>query len=270
MGPERTLLRTTPPGPLAEKDLDAAIPHLTQWQGKLGSRRRLVALVNEYEKLGKQAERIYVYGSQRYDEDTRVGRSLQMRQEASRPIRTCSRRLRGIRPEILAVGKPNIHKYVGEQPKLEEYQLYFDDILRAAPHTLTAAEEKMIARMGHGEAGGTVHSVFTSAELPFPESRYRRARRYGSMRAAYSKYRASPTRPTATPCSTRSGCATATSSARWPRRSTRTCCRTSPTRTCASSRARSTRRCSISTSRAASTSSCSPTCTRTCRRCTAT
>ena len=59
----------------AKKDLDAAIPHVTQWQGKLGeSSANLVALVNETEKLGMQADRIYVYGSQRYDEDTRVSK----------------------------------------------------------------------------------------------------------------------------------------------------------------------------------------------------
>jgi oligoendopeptidase F len=49
--------------------------------------------------------------------------------------------------------------------------MFFDDILRAAPHTLSAEEEKVYARMSElADTGGTVHSVFTDAELPFPGS----------------------------------------------------------------------------------------------------
>jgi oligoendopeptidase F len=177
----------------AKKELDAAIPHLAQWQGKLGeSSANLVALVNEYEKVGMQADRIYVYGSQRYDEDTRVSRTMQMQQEALQAYTNLQSATAWIRPEILAVGKPTIDRYIAEQPKLKEYQQYFDDILRAAPHTRTAGEEKIIAQTGAmAEAGSTVHSVFTSAELPFPEITLSTGEKVRLDAAAYSKYRAS-------------------------------------------------------------------------------
>src|SRR5688572_30742218 len=67
----------------AKKELVAAIPGLSKWQGKLGqSSADLAGAMTEVEKLSIQADRIYAYGLQRYDEDTRVSRALSMKQEA--------------------------------------------------------------------------------------------------------------------------------------------------------------------------------------------
>jgi oligoendopeptidase F len=71
--------------------------------------------------------------------------------------------------------------------------MFFDDILRAAPHTLTPAEEKVFARMAAlGEAGGTLQSVFRAADLPFPEVTFSTGEKVRLDAAAYSKWRASP------------------------------------------------------------------------------
>ena len=48
--------------------------------------------------------------------------------------------------------------------------VFFDDTLRAAPHTLSESEEKIVARTGlMADTGKTVYSAFTGAEMPFPK-----------------------------------------------------------------------------------------------------
>jgi oligoendopeptidase F len=177
----------------AKKQFDLDVPQLAQYQGKLGeSSATLAAVMTTVEKLGMQADRIYVYGSQRYDEDTRVSSTMSMQQGAIQAYTDLQAATSWIRPEVLAVGKPTIDKYIAEQPKLQEYRLYFDDILRAAPHTRTASEEKIIAQSGAiAQTGATVHSVFTNAELPFPTVTLANGDKVRIDASAYEKYRAS-------------------------------------------------------------------------------
>ena len=128
-----------------------------------------------------------------YDQDTRVGRSLQMKQQMTQLYTEYQSATAFMRPEILAIGREKIDQYLAAEPKLRQYRMFFDDILRAAPHTLSSEEEKVYARMGElADTGGTVHSVFTDAELPFPEVTLSNGEKVQLDAAAYTKYRASP------------------------------------------------------------------------------
>jgi oligoendopeptidase F len=155
----------------SKQELMQSLPALGAWQGKLGeSAASLNAGMAAWEQASRRAERLYAYASQLYDQDTRVGRSLQMQQEMSQVYSSFQAATSFMRPEILALGREKIDAYLAAEPKLGQYHMFFDDILRAAPHTLTPAEEKVFARMASlGEAGGTLQSVFRSADLPFPE-----------------------------------------------------------------------------------------------------
>jgi oligoendopeptidase F len=146
-----------------------------------------------WEQVSLQADRLYSYAFQVYDQDTRIGRSLQMQQEMSQVYTDFQAATAFMRPEILALDRSTIDRYVALEPKLGQYRMFFDDILRAAPHTLTPAEEKVFARMeALGDTGGTVHSVFTSAELPYADLTLASGEKVRLDAAAYAKYRASP------------------------------------------------------------------------------
>jgi oligoendopeptidase F len=177
----------------AKKRFDQEFPQLAQFQGKLGeSSATLAAAMTAVEKLAMQADRIYAYGEQRYDEDTRVSSTLSMQQGAIQSYTDFQAATAWIRPEVLSIGKSTVDRYIAEQPKLQEYRLYFDDILRAAPHTRSASEEKIIAQTGAmAQAGATVHSVFTNAELPFPTVTLSTGETVRIDASAYEKYRAS-------------------------------------------------------------------------------
>ncbi|MEY2919949.1 MAG: hypothetical protein RL261_1254 [Pseudomonadota bacterium] len=178
----------------AKQEFIQSLPALSAWQGKLGeSPASLRDGMAAWEQASRRADRLYAYASQLYDQDTRVGRSLQMQQEMSQAYSSFQAATSFMRPEILALGREKIDAYLAAEPKLGQYHMFFDDILRAAPHTLTPAEEKVFARMAAlGEAGGTLQSVFRSADLPFPEVTFSTGEKVRLDASAYSKWRASP------------------------------------------------------------------------------
>jgi oligoendopeptidase F len=180
---------------VAAKDaLKAGIPSLGRWQGRLGeSPATLLAAMTDWEKAYRSLERVYVYASAVSDQDTRVARNQQMAQQAAQVYSELQTATAYMRPEILAIGRPTIERFIAEEPRLAQYRMYLDDILRAAPHTLTPPEEKILARAGLlAQAGGAVHSVFTNADLPYPEVTLSTGEKVRLDASAYGKYRASP------------------------------------------------------------------------------
>jgi oligoendopeptidase F len=177
-----------------KQELVQSLPALAAWQGKLGaSSASLLEGMTAWEQASRRVDRLYAYAFQVYDQDTRVSRSLQMQQEMSQVYSSFQSTTSFMRPEILALGRERIDAYLAAEPQLGQYRMFFDDILRAAPHTLTPAEEKVFARMSLlGEAGSTLQSVFRSADLPFPEVTFSTGEKVRLDNAAYSKWRASP------------------------------------------------------------------------------
>jgi oligoendopeptidase F len=180
---------------VAAKDaLKAEIPSLGRWQGRLGeSPAALLGAMTDWEKAYRRLERVYVYASAVSDQDTRVARNQQMAQQAAQVYSELQTATAFMRPEILAIGRPTIERFIAEEPRLAQYRMFLDDILRAAPHTLTPPEEKVLARAGLlAQAGGAVHSVFTNADLPYPEVTLSTGEKVRLDASAYGKYRASP------------------------------------------------------------------------------
>jgi len=178
----------------AKDSLRKEIPQLARWQGRLGeSPATLLAAMSDWEKAYRQLERVYVYASTLSDEDTRVARTQQMQQQAAQVYSELQTATAFMRPELLAVGRPTIERFLAEEPRLTQYRMFLDDILRAAPHTLSQAEEKVVARAGLlAQAPGAVHSVFTNADLPFPEITLSTGEKVRLDASAYNRYRASP------------------------------------------------------------------------------
>jgi oligoendopeptidase F len=178
----------------AKQELQKSLPALGDRQGKLGgSASDLLAGMAAWERASNQVDRLYAYAFQLYDQDTRVGRALQMQQEMSQVYSQFQSAVSFMRPEILAIGRDKIDAFLAQEAQLRPYRMYLDDILRAAPHTLTPPEEKIFAKMSSlGEAGGTVQSVFRSADLPFPEVTLSNGEKVRLDASAYTKYRASP------------------------------------------------------------------------------
>jgi oligoendopeptidase F len=178
----------------AGQSIGQQLPSLARWQGKLGeSPATLLAALGEWEAASREVDRYFAYAMQLSDQDTRVARPQQMRQQATQVYTELQTATAFMRPEILAVGRPTIERFLAAEPRLGQYRMFLDDILRAAPHTLSPAEEKIVAQAGAmAPTGQQVHNVFTNADLPFPEVTLSTGEKVRLDASAYTKYRASP------------------------------------------------------------------------------
>ena len=74
-------------------------------------------------------------------------------------------------PEIMAISDETLDSFYAAQPKLERYRRYLTNMRRRRAHTLSAAEEKLLAAAG--EMSGTASDVFgkfSNADLTFPDA----------------------------------------------------------------------------------------------------
>ena len=248
----------------AKDELARRIPELAKFQGRLGeSRRHALRGASTPAWTSSATSRGWpstpACGS---DEDTRdqqaprdePGRRSSSAWTSAPPSPTCGPRSS---PSGAAkVKRLRRRRARGSRPTA----MFLDDILRCAPHTLSAAEEKIVAQAGDlADAGGVDPRRLHQRRVALPRrSRCRPARRCASTPPAYTQYRAScRTAPTATaglPGVLRRP--TRASSAPTAPRSTRSVQGARlRARRCASSTAASRPRCSATTSRRRSTRS---------------
>ena len=98
-------------------------------------------------------------------------------------------------PEVLALGKPRVDAMLAADPKLAIYRFPLERILRAAPHTLDAEGEALIASFGRmDDAGASTYQILTNADMPWPTVKLADGTDVKLNPTAYEKYRESENR----------------------------------------------------------------------------
>ena len=181
----------------ADKDkLVSELPELRKFQGALGSSAsRLADALETQSRLDKELARLYVYASMSSDQDTRVSAYQGMEQEMIQLNSSLGTEEAFIQPEILKIDKATIERFVAEEPRLHVYRHYLEDIERQRAHTLSNAEEKLLAGSSVMASGpSSVYGIFTDADFPYPSVPLSDGKTVKLDKAAFSLYRASPNR----------------------------------------------------------------------------
>lgn len=180
----------------ARENLVRRVPTLAHFKGHLGaSADSLLAALSLRMELSRELSRLSTYASQLADQDIRVSRHVEMRDAAEQ----LGVRLRStasfIRPEILSIGAEKVRAFLAAESRLKEYQPYLEDILRYAPHTLSAEEERIAAQSDRmANSGSTIRDLFNNAELPWPSVTLSTGETVRLDDAAYTNYRQAPNR----------------------------------------------------------------------------
>jgi oligoendopeptidase F len=176
------------------EELSARIPGLAAYQGKLGlSGKDLFAALDAIMALMQDLGRLQVYASMRSDEDTRVGKAWQMSQAATDLGTKSASATAYLAPEIIAIGKEKMNGFIAAEPRLAPYSTWLAELLRYAPHTLSAPEEKVAAQAGlMASAPESAHSAFTNSDMPYPFVRLADGKEVRLDEQGYTQYRALP------------------------------------------------------------------------------
>lgn len=181
----------------AEKDSVAGgLDGLLQYKEKLAeSSDALFQCLDMVSALSKSLNRLGSYASMASDLDLRNAHYIGLQQEVNQLSTHFGSKASFIEPELLKLTSSDIDRFIREQPKLEVYRFYLDDLQRRKKHKLSEKEEKIIAETGMMASGPEdIYSIFTNAELPFPEVSLADGKTATLNQAGYGRYRAAADR----------------------------------------------------------------------------
>ncbi len=181
----------------AAKDAIAReLPTLRGYQGRLGSSAQVLAdALETMSRLDKDIARLSVYSGMLADQDTRVAGPQGMQQEMQQLTADFKAQIAYVEPELLHVDPAVLDRFLASEPRLTIYIFYIQDIARRAPHTLSDAEEKILADASPLAASGqNIYSILTNADFPYPAVTLNDGRTVRVDAAGYAELRTLPDR----------------------------------------------------------------------------
>ena len=176
--------------------IDAKVAKLAQYKGKLSkSSKDLLACLTLSSEISKEYSRLGCYAGMRSDEDKRDSSNLSLVQELDQKGPSIGAAAAFIEPEIAAMDKADIDKMIAQEPGLKIYKMPLYDIQRTKKHTLSEAEEKILAQSSliSGTASD-VYSILSNADLPYNEVELNDGRTVRLDKSGYALHRASADR----------------------------------------------------------------------------
>jgi oligoendopeptidase F len=129
----------------------------------------LLDILELRERLMRTVANVTAYARMRSDEDTR-DQHYQALSARSQSLMSNAQSGAGfIEPELQSLTREEIDDMIAEEPDLEEYDHYFDDVLRMKPHTRSAEVETLLADLGEVTgAASEVYNMLSNADMEFP------------------------------------------------------------------------------------------------------
>jgi oligoendopeptidase F len=166
-----TELYATPEAWEAERQaVAAALPGIAAYQGRLGqSAGTLADACDEVSSLYQRALKLVVYATLKADEDTRIDENAARSALADQLMAQLSEATAWMDPEVLEVGSARIESFIVREPRLEKHAFALRDVLRGAPHTLSAEEEALMSAASLPLAGPSrVYNQLSNSDIPWP------------------------------------------------------------------------------------------------------
>jgi oligoendopeptidase F len=180
----------------AEAGFVKRMPEIDKWKGTLGSSAAsLAGCFESLNDLTKEYAKLSVYASLSSDLDTRNAKNLAKVQEMGQIGSEFGARVSFIQPEVLAIDRGTIDRFLKEEPRLKVFAHDLDDILRRKEHTGSASEEKIIADASlMADAPSSIFGIFADADFPYPDVTLADGKTVKLDKAAFALYRAVPNR----------------------------------------------------------------------------
>ena len=140
--------------------------------GKLGeSGETLCAFLHLVEDVEGQSELLANYAMRKADQDTRNATYQAMVGKLMGVLTAVSAAFSFATPEIMAIPEEALEGFYKAAPGLERYRRYLNNERRRREHTLSAAEERLLAAAGEmANAPETVFGSFLNADMRYPDA----------------------------------------------------------------------------------------------------
>jgi len=176
----------------AKTDLLGRLDNVLTYKGRLAtSAKVLFDCLESQNRLGLDFTKLHGYASKKSDMDTRVAKYQAMKQAMSQMGTDYAAKASFIEPELVALDKATIDRFISEEPGLKVYKHYLYDLQRRKAHMLSESEERIMANAGMVTEGPyNIYSIFANAELPYPEAILTDGKKVKLDQAGYGRFRA--------------------------------------------------------------------------------
>ena len=154
----------------AYRETKGRVDELSAYEGRVTeSAETLQEVIELRESIMRSVSNVAAYARMRKDEDTTNQTYQALTARAHSLAATASSAASYIEPELQTLDRETIDGYVDENPELEPYEHYFDEVLRMKPHTRSAEIEALLADLSEVTgAAGDVYNMLTNADMEFP------------------------------------------------------------------------------------------------------
>lgn len=174
--------------------LSAKLPMLDEYAGKLDCEENILACLKLSDELSASYGELYVYAYQRRDEDAGVAKYCAMCDKVDALGVKLGEKSAYITPELTALDGEFLLA-LSRKEEFADYDYQLCEIVRRKQHTLSAAEEKLLAGVGLFSDGfHDAFNMFDSLDVKFKPVRDEDGRRVEMSHGVYSKLLASSDR----------------------------------------------------------------------------
>ena len=152
------------------KEVEKRVENVATFKGTLGQSAEQLLKVLEYtNETESRLDRVYVFGSLRSDQDTRVSANQELKSRGRSLWIKYSQESSWMTPELLSIPQETINKWMDENSDLAVYRHFFDNMFRQQKHILPEREEQLLALTGEIRGvPGTAYNFLSNADLTYP------------------------------------------------------------------------------------------------------
>ena len=174
--------------------LSAKLPMLDEYAGRLDCEENILACLKLSDELSASYGELYVYAYQRRDEDAGVAKYCAMCDKVDALGVKLGEKSAYITPELTALDGEFLLA-LSRKEEFADYDYQLCEIVRRKQHTLSAAEEKLLAGVGLFSDGfHDAFNMFDSLDVKFKPVRDEDGRRVEMSHGVYSKLLSSSNR----------------------------------------------------------------------------
>jgi oligoendopeptidase F len=146
------------------------IDDIRAYEGRVDeSAATLRELLETREEISREVSQVVQYARLRSNEDTRDQEYQAMSAKGQSLVSEVSSAGSFLEPELQALDEETLAAFVEEEPTLEQYDHYFDDVRRQREHTRSAEVEELLSELGEVlDAASESYSMLTNADMTFP------------------------------------------------------------------------------------------------------
>lgn len=152
-----------------EKDVDyltsSLTPRLADYEGKLKDEASLKEFLGLERELNSLLNKIFIYVSSLSDLDKKNVHNATLLSKASLAAEDLGRKTSFEEPEIIAIGKEKIEKFLKDNKEFDDFSYQFEKLFLQASHVLSPEKEKLLSYFSSlKEEGGSLYSSLTVAD----------------------------------------------------------------------------------------------------------